>query len=387
MKKITFLYTHPIQYFAPLLKEISAKNFCISKTLFCQDTTKGYIDKEFGQKIKWDTPLLEGYNFKFLPQNFPKSKSNFFRNFNLSILKEVSKKNTDVIAIHGWGYGSAVLAIFIAKIKGVEVWLRSETPLCQEIKKKGVLQKIKAFYLQYFIFKCVDKFMYIGEQNKLFYQYYGVHENKLFFAPYSVDNDNIIHSSNQLNRLSVRENLGIKKDQFVILFSGKLIKKKNPLDLLMAFKEANLNNSILIFLGDGNLRNELEEYTKLNNICTKVIFAGFKNQSELSVYFKASDLFVLPSGMNETWGLVVNEAMLYGLPVIVSDIVGCVSDLVKDGQNGFKYPVGDIQKLSEFIKAAYSNNDWLENARNMSISTIRNYSFNTIVNSIKNELN
>ncbi len=387
MKRITFLYTHPIQYFAPLLKKISTENFCKMRALFCYDTTKGYQDKEFGQKIKWDVPLLEGYDYQFLPRTFPKLQSPFLKYFNLSIVSALSKKNTDIIAIHGWGYGTAILAILIAKIKGIEVWMRSETPLCQEILKKGLLQKIKTLYLQYLIFKCVDKFMYIGEQNKLFYQYYGVHENKLFFAPYSVDNDNIIHSSNQLNRLSVRENLGIKKDQFVILFSGKLIKKKNPLDLLMAFKEANLNNSILIFLGDGNLRNELEEYTKLNNICTKVIFAGFKNQSELSVYFKASDLFVLPSGMNETWGLVVNEAMLYGLPVIVSDIVGCVSDLVKDGQNGFKYPVGDIQKLSEFIKAAYSNNDWLENARNMSISTIRNYSFNTIVNSIKNELN
>jgi len=62
VKKIKFLYTHPIQYFAPLHKQIQLANFCISEVLYCENTSNGYYDNEFKKTIKWDIPLLEGYN-------------------------------------------------------------------------------------------------------------------------------------------------------------------------------------------------------------------------------------------------------------------------------------------------------------------------------------
>ena len=231
----------------------------------------------------------------------------------------------------------------------------------------------------------VKIFLYIGEENRLFYKLYGINENKMVFTPYCVDNQRLQNAINkeQLNKQSARTKLDISEDSFVVLFSGKLIAKKNPLDLLKAFNIASIERGILIFLGDGVLMDELRKYVEEHKLEHKVLFAGFKNQTELPDYFLAADLFVLPSGMNETWGLVVNEAMNYGLPVIVSDLVGCVSDLVDNKKNGYTYPVGNVVALSEILASIHSDKQWLKSAGELSSKMIDRYSYETIVTSIK----
>ena len=385
MKRITFLYSHPIQYFSPLLKKINEANICDLKVLYCQDTTKVYHDKEFGQKIKWDLPLLEGYKYNFLKEGRFNRKKGFFKYCNFSVSQFINKRETDILVVHGWGYATSIIAIILAYINGVEVWLRAESPYRQEIlkNKKGLF--IKKICLKYFLFKMVKIFLYIGEENRLFYKLYGINENKMVFTPYCVDNQRLQNAINkeQLNKQSARTKLDISEDSFVVLFSGKLIAKKNPLDLLKAFNIASIERGILIFLGDGVLMDELRKYVEEHKLEHKVLFAGFKNQTELPDYFLAADLFVLPSGMNETWGLVVNEAMNYGLPVIVSDLVGCVSDLVDNKKNGYTYPVGNVVALSEILASIHSDKQWLKSAGELSSKMIDRYSYETIVTSIK----
>src|SRR3990172_7079616 len=80
-----------------------------------------------------------------------------------------------------------------------------------------------------------------------------------------------------------------------------------------------------------------------------VRIAGFLNQSELPAAYAAADVFVLPSAFHETWGLVVNEAMNFDLPVVVSDKVGCGADLIEPGRNGFIVPHDDTAQLAEAI--------------------------------------
>ena len=96
-----------------------------------------------------------------------------------------------------------------------------------------------------------------------------------------------------------RKELGINEEAIVILFMGKLIEKKRPLDLLKAYEFLNskfhILNSSLLFVGDGVLRLELEKYVKDNNL-KNVYFAGFKNQTELPKYYTLADVLVLPSG-------------------------------------------------------------------------------------------
>ena len=110
----------------------------------------------------------------------------------------------------------------------------------------------------------------------------------------------------------------------------------------------------LVFMGDGALRLELEKYVEKNNL-KNIHFVGFKNQTELPKYYAMADVFILPSGVGETWGLMVNEAMCFGLPVIVSDIVGCGFNLVKQGENGYIFPLGNVERLADYLTAILEN--------------------------------
>jgi len=169
--------------------------------------------------------------------------------------------------------------------------------------------------------------------------------------PYAVDNDRFTDSYKILisKKAEIRRELKLPLEHATLLFSGKLIDKKRPFDLLRAYEKLHSNKTTLLFMGEGTLRKELEAYCKQKDL-KNAFFLGFKNQNELSKYYIASDIFVLPSGNGETWGLALNEAMCFQLPVITSDSVGAAVDLVKNGENGFICREGDIDQMAEHIK-------------------------------------
>jgi glycosyltransferase involved in cell wall biosynthesis len=143
----------------------------------------------------------------------------------------------------------------------------------------------------------------------------------------------------------MRESLGIKPDQTVFVFSAKLVERKDPMTLLRAYEQIpNRDRAVILFLGDGLLRQPLETYTREHEL-TEARFAGFVNQSELPKYYGLSDVFVL-SSTYEPRGAVINEAMASGLPVIVTDRCGSIGDIVLEGENAFIYPAGDAAALA-----------------------------------------
>ena len=138
-----------------------------------------------------------------------------------------------------------------------------------------------------------------------------------------------------------------------------------------------------MLVGEGDLRNSLEKYIKINDI-KNIFFTGFINQNELPVFYTMADLFVLPSGLGETWGLVLNEAMNYDLPIVVSETVGSCDDLVLD--NGVTFKEGDIQELSCKIKNLLSDGNLL-NMGKRSYQVIQKYSYEHIEESILEIIN
>jgi len=357
MKKIIIITSHPIQYQVPLFKLLTLKEEMDLRVHFCWDFGVGgnNKDKEFGRIIEWDIPLFDGYRYKFLKNYSLKPSSDFWGQINFSVISELRKERPDALLIFGWNSFTNWLAFFTAFSLGIKVFLRGESPLNQELLKPKWKIGIKKFILKP-LFSRVYKLLYIGYENKKFYEYYGVPEEKLVFVPYAVDNKRFMAVSESLkaNRKEVREKLlRINDNSPGILFVGKLIKKKRPMDLLKAFEILNtkydIHNTALVFVGDGELRPTLEKYTKEHKL-NGVHFTGFKNQTELPQHYTVADLFVLPSGPGETWGLVVNEAMCFGLPVVVSDVVGCAPDLVHNGENGYIFPAGNVEKLSEVLK-------------------------------------
>ena len=385
MKKLIIFQSHPIQYISPLLREL-AINLDL-KVYYYGGQSNINHDKGFGKNIKWDIPLLNGYNFEFL-KNHSRSKglnNDFFDAVNWSIIKVLQNNRNNIIIINGWSYLTDWLLLILAKFFGNKVWMRSEMPWNQELLKNNSFKKnIKYFLFKHIIFKLlIDKFLYIGSQNKKYYTMHDVDDTRLIFTPYAVDNQ--FFQSKKINKNIARQQWGINPDYIVVLFSGKLIDKKRPLDLLIAFHQLNDANTLLFYMGDGPLRGELEEYIAKHQI-KNVIISGFINQSEIGTIYSMADIFVMCSGVGETWGLSVNEAMNFSLPIVISSTCGSSFDLVEHGKNGFVYNEGDINALKMKLKYLIENPNERKSMGQESKYKISKFSHQVTCDNIMNEI-
>ena len=155
-------------------------------------------------------------------------------------------------------------------------------------------------------------------------------------------------------RTAARERLEIRDTDYLILFSGKLSERKGPDLLLRAVRSLppEIRSRLTVaFLGSGELEAALQQ---LAGVPPKVDtrFLGFQNQTQLSPYYHAADLLVLPSRHSETWGLVVNEALHHGVPCVVSEAVGCAPDLIEPGVTGEIAATGSTESLAAAIERA-----------------------------------
>jgi len=137
----------------------------------------------------------------------------------------------------------------------------------------------------------------------------------------------------------------------------------------------------LLYAGDGPLRKSIESKIQKKGI-SDVIITGFLNQTEISQAYIAGDILVLPSSYAETWGLVVNEGMNFGLPIVVSDKVGCGLDLVRDGENGYIVPYNSVSALAEAITELITDPEKRRAFGKHSLEIIKNWNLNMFVNGV-----
>ena len=145
----------------------------------------------------------------------------------------------------------------------------------------------------------------------------------------------------------VRQSLDVAPEQKMILYAGKLQRRKNPHHLLEALKTISHNAAtpaVLVFAGDGEMRRELEVEASAS---PAIKFVGFKNQTEMPAYYAAADVFVLPAE-REPWGLAINEAMASGTAVVASDQCGLRHDLITQ-ETGRMTEAGNIAALAGAI--------------------------------------
>jgi len=383
---ICFFVSHPIQYISPLLKEL-ANEADLEVYYYSDVSIMGGYDKGFGKEIKWDTPLLEGYKSAFL-KNFSKNgsmNSKMGDAINPGVIKVLWKSKSKVVVVNSWTYFSDWLVILTAWIFGKKVWLRAENPMNQENLKKGWKKNLKYYFLKFLIFKIfIKRFLFIGLENRKFFIHYGVLESKLIYTPYAVDNKKFSNDYNLLKSQikEIKKELNIPFDYKVILFSGKFIEKKRPIDLLKAFESLKKKKVFLIFIGEGILRETMEKYIFERKI-KNVLLTGFVNQFSVSKYYSIADVFVMCSGVGETWGLSVNEAMNFKLPVILSKTTGSSQDLVENGYNGYVFDEGDFMQLGVYLNEILFGNFDLERAGKISFKIIQEYSIELIVKNIK----
>ena len=353
--KIAICATHPIQYQAPLWRHLAQRAGVQVKVFYGSDmSVRGYSDQGFGVTIKWDTPLLEGYDHEFVSTD-PRIQQIGFRSPGCrGLFVRLAKFSPDVVLLTAYSGLFHLGAMFAAHRLGAKIVMRHEASDVA-VARSGSKGLLRDFLLRR-LYARVDRFAAIGHEARQHLRRLGVTEGRIGASPYCVDSDYLERQweswSPQRERL--RTELGVPRDGLVLIFSGKLTAKKNPLLItaaLATLPAALLGRVHLLVAGDGDLKPAFKRAGR-SVLGDRLHLLGFLNQSEMGRAYAAADVLVLPSvkGAGETWGLVVNEAMQFRLPVIVSDGVGCHSDLVAEGKNGFVFRSGDVAGLAAAIR-------------------------------------
>lgn len=383
MIKIAIINSHPIQYFAPLYKELNKKNELDITALYLSDLNlKPSVDPGFKQKIKWDVDMLDGYNYKFIGKYQTNRPNGFWSLIVPQIWREIRQSEYDVIWLHGYNFAAYLVAFIAAKSKGIKVFFRGESHL---MLTRGFLNKAFHQIFCKIFFKYIDAFLAIGTANKKYYKSFGISEKDIFLVPYTIDNErfrvdkNVIQ--NEINDLKTE--IGLSEHP-TIIFASKFMERKRPHDLLEAIsilqKEKYEFNTL--FVGSGDLQKILYEQVDKHNL-QNIFFRGFVNQSSLPLYYAACDIFVLPS-INEPWGLVINEVMSCGLPVVVANGIGAADDLVQDGVNGFTFEPLNPTDLADKLRLILENNSLRIEMSKQSTIIMNSWSYLECVEGVQN---
>ncbi|SRR6266542_2771516 len=387
MYKLAILNTHPIQYFAPLYRRLAHEPDIDLTVYFCsRQGAEEYFDPGFGTKFKWDRPLVDGYHHCFLTNARRRNEvAGFWSLINWEIIKELWRNRYDALLVNGHSYATYLIAIFAAKLMMIPVFMRCDTHL--SLPRSPIRRLIRKPLMRFFYNRVVTACLSIGTANREFYSYHGVSKSRLFSVPFVVDNkDFTMPSATSDERAGLRAEIGLPGEKVVALFVSKLLPGKRPMDLLLAFERlgAGSSEAALAFVGSGEQEQALRDHIASQQI-QNIYFFGFRNQSELRKFYSAADLFVFPSE-RESWGLVLNEAMCAGLPVIVSHAVGSGADLVQAGQNGFLFEAGNVDELTNCLRELLKSPDLRMRMGTRSREIIKDWDLESCVRGIREAL-
>jgi glycosyltransferase involved in cell wall biosynthesis len=341
----------PVFYQTPLYQALAADPRMDLTVVFASSGgVRPYDAGLGGRTVVWDGDLLGGYAARFLrAADRNESGGGFLGMRDLDVVTPILRERWDALWVHGYSYLTLWLAIAAARLRGIPVMVREEQTLLH--RRAWPRRWLRAAVLR-LLFSQVHG-LYIGTSNREFFTRYGIPARRLHFVPYCVDNAALQRQAATLGGRGreLRAGFGIADDAGpVVLFVGKLIPKKRPLLALEAFTRVRRElPCALLVVGEGPLEGAMRARVAADAI-PDVHFAGFLNRGQIAHAFAAADLFVLPSALHETWGLVVNEAMNFALPVVVSDKVGCASDLVRDGHNGFVVAADQVSALTAAVR-------------------------------------
>lgn len=348
-KRLAIVASHPIQYQAPVWRALAQMAELDVHVFFGSDfSVRGYHDAGFDVAVKWDVPLADGFAHTFLSTDLRIQGMQGFYGLRPTGLRDSLRQfKPDVVLLNACLPFFWVEALVVARSLGIPVLLRAEATdvaLPQRVPKRW----LRGLFYRAFYSQCATC-LAIGQNARAHYLAKGVPSAKLGWSPYCVDTEMIQREldAHLPQRPRLRGEMGFAENDTILVYSGKLIPKKDPLTLARALQgldESSRRTMGLIVLGDGELRSNMEAECR-RALGERAIFLGFVNQSQIGRYYAAADVLVLPSAWGETWGLVVNEALEFGLPAIVSQRVGCAPDLIVVGETGYVFSAGDATAL------------------------------------------
>ncbi len=341
--RLAVLTSHPIQYYAPLFREL-ARRVDLMVYFANRATPADQARAGFGTNFEWDVDLTSGYAHTFLGNTARRPGTDHFAGCDTpEIGLLLREERCDALLVMGWHLKSYLQGVVAAKRMGLPVMVRGDSQL--GTPRSGLKQLAKALAYPHLL-RRFDAALYVGERSRAYYLHYGYPSAQLFFSPHCVDTDWFCERATLDARNRMRAELSIAPETPLLLFAGKLVPFKRPLDLVAAAarcRDRGVMTEVLV-AGDGELREPLT--AAANDARVPLHLLGFCNQTRMPAAYVAGDVLVLPSDARETWGLVANEALACGRPVVVSSDCGCAPDLVADGQTGRMYLTGDVGALA-----------------------------------------
>lgn len=304
----------------------------------------------FGHSFHWDIPMFDGYSWIKVADEHIKGDLELDKFFSLRLkhpgrlLQEIKP---DAVLITGWQCMALIQLLGCCRKLKIPCLVRAES---NNLKSRAGYKRL----IHRLLLNQYDRFLAIGRANRNFYLAHHVNDEHIFNCPYFVDNGFFKKSAESCRtvRAGLRQRWHIEENAFCFCYVGKLNTKKRILDILNAFKKLSDDTVCLLVIGDGLLMHDANIFANRHNL--NVRFTGFLNQTELPCAYSVSHCLILASDYEETWGLVVNEAMACGLPAIVSRRCGCHPDLIREGITGYSFDFGNIEELASKMRTIKS---------------------------------
>ncbi|GGB86502.1 glycosyltransferase family 4 protein [Dyadobacter sediminis] len=310
------------------------------------------------ESIVYDYPYQVLFSRSLDSVRFPERLKSLFKAFH-------TYKPT-VLNITGYFDWAQVLLMFYARMRGVKVVLSSESSSADH-NRSALKERLKRF-----IVNRANAFFCFGKTSAQYLESLGVNPATILVRNAAVIDEEIIRTRYDLAKKQFGNEHLIRK----FIFTGRLAPEKNLSLLIRAFYNVQHTDSgswQLLLVGDGPERDLLENLTRSLNLADKVTFAGGFPWYKVPEWLAKSDVLVLPS-KSEPWGLVVNEAMTCGMPVLVSDKCGCAADLVEPGKNGLTFDPENQSALEEAMRFFMQNPDRIVPMGNESMKMIAPFS-------------
>lgn len=360
--RVLIVVSHPVPYIIPLFRLMARHPKLEILVAYCSlQGAQTYTDPEFGTEVSWqDVPLLADYPWVLLHNHSPQPRlGHFWGLMNGELWQMMGSDRFDVAIVYaGYAYASFWIAAAAAKLKRKGFIFVTDASSIQPRDRAAWKSRLKPLLLPA-IFRLGDAILVSSRLGQEVVCRLGMPKERVIITPSTVDNDWWSAQAARVEAGATRASWGIPPQAPVLLFCAKLQPWKRPQDVLAAFARANVEGSYLLLAGDGELRGQLEEQAQALNVGDRVKFLGFVSQSQLPAIYCCADLFILSSEY-EPFGVVVNEAMLCGCPVVVSDRVGARSELVWEGKTGFIYPCGEIETLAQILQTLLPDRERLQ---------------------------
>lgn len=296
---------------------------------------------------QWQIPKAEiKFSYQVLP-SWRRRIGRYNALLNRGVRRALAAAAPNVILCGGYNYVASWQSLLWARARHIPFFLWSESNVQDQRRGQALVEFLKSKFLR----KC-SGFVVPGRSALEYLRIHKVDEDSVFVAPNAVDNNFFAAAAAAARQDAVTWRRELVLPERYFLFVGRLVREKGVFELLSAY--AKLDESLrrqvgLVFAGDGAARAQLESQAA-SVVPGMIRFAGFAQREQLAIYYALAEMVILPT-YTDTWGLVVNEAMACGLPVIVSQIAGCAADLVKENWNGLLIAPRDVAALTSAMRS------------------------------------